>query len=183
MLKLPERSLSYPERIERMPRIAVFFLFGVIIFYTLYIMTKGSTGKKTDYSYRALHGQPPKTQTDFSYRHPRNQPKVQADFSYHNIIPIPSNRTEASATQKKLTAGEFAEKTGLSGTQLDEEYADYVNAYKDYEDNGERGQNPTLLLGPRPQYKRYRARTRKRTRARAQKRTRSRGRTRAHRLR
>jgi len=146
-------------------------------------MTKGHTGRKTDYSYRALHGQPLKTQTDFSYRPPHGQPKnqapqVQTNFSYRNKISIPSKRMEPSAT-KKLTAGEFAEKTGLSGRQLDEEYEEYTNRYKDYEDNGERGKNPNTLVGPRPQYKRTRARSRKRTRSRS----RARARTRAHRLR
>ncbi len=177
-------------------RMPVFFLFGVILFYTLYIMTKGSTGRKTDYSYRALHGQPSNTQTDFSYRPPHGRPKnqppqVQTDFSYRNKIPISSNRMEPSATQKqgKLTAVEFAEITGLTGRQLDDEYQQYKDAYEEYDGKEENAlnPNPNRLVGPRTQHKRYRtrARARKRTRSRSrsQKRTRSRARTRANRLR
>ena len=163
-----------------------FFLFGVILFYTLYIMTKGSTKQKTDYSYRAQNGQPPKTQTDFSYRPLNGQPrKKQTDFSYHNKIPISSNRTEASATQKhgELTKEAFAKITGLIERQLDDEYEDYTNRYKDFEDNGERGKNPNALVGPRTQYKRYRTRTRTRARKRTRARSRARARTRANRLR
>jgi hypothetical protein len=165
-----------------------FFLIGVILFYTLYIMTKGSTGRKQDYSYRASNGQPLKTQTDFSYRPPHGQPSnTQTDFSYRNKIPISSNRTEASATQKQglLTKAAFAEITGLSGRQLDEEYEEYTNRYKDFEDNEKHGKNPNALVGPRTQYKRNRsrARARSRTQKRTRSRSRARDRTRAHRLR
>ncbi len=168
------------------PRIPFFFLIGVILFYTLYIMTKGSTGRKPDYSYRPPHGQPPKTQPDFSYRPLHGQPpKKQTDFSYRNKNPISSNRTEASATQKQgeHSKDAFAEITGLTGRQLDDEYQEYKDAYKEFEDKEESAQNPNpnARVGARTQYKRYRSRTRaqKRTRSRSQKRTRSRSRSRS----